>query len=409
MEHTQSINGEDAQPRTGSPAARVDAIDLVRGVVMVLMALDHTRDFFTDVTSNPLDLKQTTPALFLTRWVTHFCAPVFVFLAGTGAYLYGSRGRSRAQLSRFLLTRGLWLVVLEFTLVHLGWAFSLEYELVVAQVIWAIGCSMIILSVLVFLPAWGVALVGVAVVGGHNALELLLGREQLRSQIPVISQLRPGLLVGPPPGQGTGLRVVQGYPVIPWLGIMALGFGFGAFWVAAGSRRRIWTAALGTAAILAFLTLRYASIYGDPSPWKKQPEDWATALSFIDCTKYPPSLLYVLMTLGPALVALACFDRPAGFIGRIFVTFGRVPLFYYLLHVPLIHLLAVAFAYQNYGNVDFLFSHVLTGRQKFPAGYGYGLPLVYLMTAVVVACLYPLCRWFGAVKRRHPDGWLSYF
>jgi uncharacterized membrane protein len=217
----------------GKPATRSTAIDLVRGLVMVLMVLDHTRDFFTDVAYDPLDLSQTTPALFLTRWVTHFCAPVFVFLAGTGAFLYGAGGRTKGQLALFLLTRGLWLVLLEFTIVHLGWFFNLDYELLIAQVIWAIGWSMCALAGAALLPSWAVALLGAVLVAGHNGLD---AAPQSAAAWLVPAQLRPGFLLGAPGGRHA---VLQGYPVLPWFGIMALGYGFGSIWQDAARRRRV--------------------------------------------------------------------------------------------------------------------------------------------------------------------------
>jgi uncharacterized membrane protein len=399
----------DATGRATEPATgRFAAIDLLRGLVMVLMALDHTRDFFTDLSTDPMDLSRTTPALFLTRWVTHFCAPVFVFLAGAGAYFYGSRGRTKAELARFLVTRGLWLVVLEFTLVYLGWFFNVRYDWVVGQVIWAIGWSMVLLAGLSLLPAWGVTLLGAAIVAGHNALDFLTPSGPFAAAPwMVVAQLRPGFLTAPPGPGAAPPFVLIAYPVVPWLGIMALGYGFGAFWEAGASNRRARAAAVGAAATLLWVALRSINVYGDPVRWALHDEAWATALSFLDCTKYPPSLQYVLMTIGPALLALAAFDRPVGAAGRVLVTFGRVPLFFYLLHVPLIHAAALALAWAQYGTVGFLLTHPLVGQGSFPAGYGYGLGVVYLATAAVVACLYPLCRWFEGVKRRGGP-WLSY-
>lgn len=396
-------------PPTGrlGDSTRSVAIDLLRGAVMVLMALDHTRDFFTEAKYDPLDLSRTSPAMFLTRWVTHFCAPVFVFLAGAGAYLYGAAGRSRGQLAFFLVTRGLWLVVLEFTLVHLGWFLTLEYTWVVAQVIWAIGWSMVLLAGLALLPAWGVALVGAVIVAGHNAFDSLQPLDRGATGWLLYGQLRLGFLTHGP-GDGPGPWFFVAYPILPWLGVMALGYGFGAFWQAGGPNRRARVAALGAAVTLLFVALRLANVYGDPQGWWLYPQPWRTALSFLDCLKYPPSLLYVLMTLGPALLALAAFDRPAGRAAGVLVTFGRVPLFFYLLHVPLIHLAAVAVAEMQYRDFRFLLTHPLLGREWFPWNYGFGLPVVYAVTAGVVACLYPLCRWYEGVKRRSRSAWLSY-
>jgi uncharacterized membrane protein len=386
------------------PGGRSAAIDLLRGIVMVLMTLDHTRDFFTDAPFDPLDLSRTSPALFFTRWVTHFCAPIFVFLAGTGAFLYGAGGRTKGQVSFFLFSRGLWLVLLEFTLVHLGWFFNFQYQIVIAQVIWAIGWSMVALAALVFLPAWAVTLLGAVVVAGHNVLDALVPTGEPTPTWMVLAQLRPGLI-----RLGAGFPVLfQGYPFLPWLGIMALGYGFGAIW-RSGHRRRAITAALGLLAVALFVTLRWSGMYGNPQPWSRQAEGWATALAFLDCSKYPPSLTYVLMTLGPGLLVLALADRPLGAVGRVFVAFGRVPLFFYLLHVPLIHLAALGAAYVRHGHAAFLLTHPqLGGNSEFPANYGYGLPGVYLATVVVLMILYPLCYWYGELKRKHPSIWLSF-
>jgi uncharacterized membrane protein len=386
---------------------RAEAIDLVRGIVMLLMALDHTRDFFTNVTFDPLDLAKTTPALFLTRWITHFCAPVFVFLAGTGAYFYGARGKTKKQLSFFLLTRGLWLVVLEFTLVHFGWFFNFDYPLLIGQVIWAIGWSMVVLAVLVYLPVWAIASIGIALVACHNSIDYFTINGPAPRWL-VAAQLRPGFLFGKL-GSGEGPALLIAYPVLPWLGIMACGYGLGALWLNYPRNRRFWLALLGLGTVLLFVGLRWLNGYGDPQRWSRQSESWATVLSFLNCTKYPPSLLYALMTLGPALLLLAAFDRPAGKVGRICITFGRVPLFFYLLHVPLIHLAALGAAYVRYGHAGFLLDHpLLLGRPQFPSGYGYGLPVVYLVWIAIVVSLYPLCRWFERVKRTRRSPWLSY-
>jgi len=300
--------------------SRLDAIDLLRGAVMALMALDHTRDFFTDARFDPLDLSRTTPALFLTRWVTHFCAPIFVFLAGTGAFLSVRRGRTRPQRAWFLLIRGLWLVVLEFTLVHLGWFFNFEYRWLIGQVIWAIGLSMVALAGLSFLPTWTIALLGISVVVGHNALDGL-SAEQFGLPLWLwVALVRPDPLEPWP-----GTRFFVAYPVLPWLGVMAVGYGFGAIWLLDRPQRRRWLLSLGVVLATAFVALRFANGYGDPNPWREWAAGWQTVLSFLDCTKYPPSLLFVLMTLGPALLLLAWFDRPVGVLGRPLVVFGRVP------------------------------------------------------------------------------------
>jgi uncharacterized membrane protein len=382
--------------------SRLDGIDLLRGLVMVLMALDHTRDFFSNAHVRPTDLEHTWPALFLTRWVTHFCAPVFVFLAGTGAFLYGARGRTRGQLAWFLLSRGLWLIVLEFTLVRFGWSFNFAFDQLFAQVIWAIGASMVALAGLVFLPPWAVLGFGIALVAGLSAVDQTALRKSLGPPWVGVALLFPGAVeLGP-------VHVFVAYPVLPWLGVMALGYGLGPVWQLDRRPRQTWLLGFGAALTCLFFVLRFADRYGDPQPWSPQPTDLFTAFSFVNCTKYPPSLLFVLMTLGPALLALAYFDREPGPLGRFLVTFGRVPLFYYLLHLPLIHGLAVALSWVEYGTVDFWFQAPF-GPRRFPENYGYSLPVVYLLWGVVVLLLYPACRWFAGVKRRRREGWLSYF
>jgi uncharacterized membrane protein len=397
--------GREAQEPAPATRPRLESIDLLRGIVMVLMALDHVRDFFTDVRGDPLNLETTTVPLFFTRWVTHFCAPVFVFLAGTGAYLTAERGKTKPQLAWFLLTRGLWLVVLELTVVHLSWFFNFEYMFVVGQVIWAIGWSMVLMSGLVFLPTWAVALIGVGLVAGHNLVPgTSLGLEgRLRDAWTV---LMTGPLTDASVPLGEHGAFVAAYPILPWLGIMAAGYGFGAVYSLRAGLRRRCLVVLGATLTLLFVLLRVLNDYGDPRPWTTQQTNLLTALAFLNCQKYPPSLLYTLMTLGPAILALAWFDRGAGWLGRPFVVFGQVPLFYYLLHAPLIHLVALGVAWLRYDDISFLLNHPLVSPP--PEGYGYGLPVVYLIWVGVVIALYFPCRWFAGVKRRRREAWLSY-
>jgi uncharacterized membrane protein len=367
---------------------------------MVLMVLDHVREFLTPFSIDPTDPATTYPALFLTRWVTHFCAPVFVFLAGTGAYLAGSRGKSRGPLMAFLATRGLWLIVLELTLVKLGWMFRYDTTSFLFQVIGAIGASMILLSPLVVLPAPAVGVIGVAIVAGHNLFDgHLSGWLTSMGQGSVL--FRPG---GFNPVAGVGVHVA--YPVIPWLGVMAAGYGFGPMLSWPQPRRGRAILALGLALTAAFLALRGWNHYGDPRPWVHDPDGVKTAMSFLNCQKYPPSLLYTLMTLGPALTLLAWFGRvPASGVGPL-VTFGRVPLFYYLIQWPLIHLMTIALEAAQGKPIAWLFHEAPFGS---PPGYGYPLWVVYLGWVVALVLLYPPCRWFAGLKRRHHTWWLSYF
>ena len=385
----------------GTPAAtrvRLESVDLLRGLVMVVMALDHTRDFFGAAGMNPRDVAE--PALFLTRWITHFCAPLFIFLAGLSAYLYGARGRTTAELSRFLLTRGFWLMLAEFTLVRFGWTFGLDLGVFVLQVIWAIGASMVVLAGLIYLPRWAILAIGLGVIAGHNLLDSIRA-EDLGAAGAMWSVLhQPGLL---PLTSAAHLFVL--YPLIPWVGVMAAGYALGPVFALKQHVRVGLLAGLGAAITAGFVLIRAANSYGDPGPWSVQPTVLATVLSFVNCEKYPPSLLYLMMTLGPGLVLLAAFEGVRGRLANIVVTIGRVPFFYYVAHLYLIHVLAVVFAFVVLGDAAWQFGGPL--RQK-PPGYGLDLPGIYAVWLFVVAALYPLCRWFAAVKQRRTDWWLSY-
>jgi uncharacterized membrane protein len=388
---------------------RLDSVDFLRGLVMVVMALDHARFFLhRDITLgvDPLDLSQTTPALFFTRWVTHFCAPVFVFLAGAGAFLYGRRAHTKNELARFLLTRGLWLILLEFTVVRFGWTFNLDPRLSFAVVLWALGWAMILLAGLVYLPLRVVAAVGVLMVAGHNLLDAVhpesfgaLGWLWKVLHVPGLIQL------------STGHGLVVTYPLVPWVGVMACGYAFGALLVRPREERRSLLLKLGAALTLAFVLIRAANVYGDPQPWAAQ-EGWLyTVFSFLNTEKYPPSLLFLLMTLGPSIILLALTERGLGAWAKFFLVFGRVPLFYYLLHFFVIHLFALVLSYARYGEAPWLFTGPPWGpglMAAFPKGYGYDLWVVYLVWVATVALLYPACLWFARVKRRERGGWLSY-
>ena len=376
---------------------RIDSVDLLRGLVMVVMALDHTRDFFAASGMNPRDVSD--PALFLTRWITHFCAPVFIFLAGVSAYLYGSRGHSTANVSRFLLTRGFWLMLIEFTVVRLGWSFSLDASFFITQVIWVIGASMVVLAGLVHLPRALVATIGLAMIAGHNLLDGVRA-ESFGTAAWIWNLLhQPGLLRG----NGTALYVL--YPLIPWAGVMAAGYALGPVLHVDSDRRRRLLMALGAGIIAGFIVLRATNLYGDPAAWAPQEGVLVTILSFVNCEKYPPSLLYLMMTLGPGLLLLAAFEHARGNLARVVTVFGRVPLFYYVAHIYLIHLLAIAYAFAAYGEASWLLGQV---PPRKPAGYGLPLPGVYLVWLAVVAALYPACRWFAALKQRRREWWWSY-
>lgn len=384
-------------------AARLESIDLLRGLVMVLMALDHTRDFFHNGVYhfNPLDLSQTTPAIFLTRWITHFCAPVFVFLAGTSAYLSTTRGKSTSELSWFLLTRGIWLVVLEVTWVKcFGWTFAFDCSSVALIVIWALGCSMIVLAGLVHLPTWAVAVFGLALIVGHNALDGVKPDD-----LGAFGGLWRVLHAGGDFELVRGFRVGAGYPLVPWIGVMAAGYAMGRLMTQAARRRQL-LAMLGASAVLLFVVLRLTRVYGEPHRWSEQSSPLWTLLSILDCRKYPPSLCYLLMTLGPALLFLALFDGGAPRGLRAALVFGRVPMFFYLVHLPLIHGLSVAVNFIRFGHANWLYGN--TNGVKPPLDAGFDLPIVYLAWAAVVLMLYPLCRWFAALKGRSRAKWLGY-
>ncbi|MGH8185934.1 MAG: DUF1624 domain-containing protein, partial [Steroidobacteraceae bacterium] len=302
---------------------RLSSIDALRGLVMVLMALDHARDFFTDARFDPLDLSQTTLALFLTRWVTHLCAPTFIFLAGVSAYLLSLR-ITPAELSRFLVTRGLWLILLEVTIVQFAWTFNFRYDSgVFLQVIWAIGVSMIVLAALARLPIATVATISLVLIAGHNLFDGVAVNE-LGAWAPLWSVLHV---------QGQVSHVWVLYPLIPWVGVMGLGFAMGAMFQLEPAPRRRLLIRLGVACLSAFILLRAANAYGDPQPWSIQPDTLRTLLSFMTVQKYPPSLSYLLVMLGSGFLLLAAFESARGKLANVLRTFGRVPLFFYVLHI----------------------------------------------------------------------------
>jgi uncharacterized membrane protein len=419
----------DAPPQPASPGPRrIDSIDLLRGIVMVIMMLDHTRDFvhrYVLQGFDPTDLQHTSVKLFFTRWITHFCAPVFVFLAGTGAYLQVARGKSKNALSWFLVTRGFWLIVLEFTAVRISVTFNVDYRFLGAmQVIWAIGVSMIVLAVLVQLPVRVVGAFGVLMIALHNLLDRfhVQGWRGPQSPVPSIGaklfiilhqayEAFPVLWFFPSP------VVFVLYPLIPWIGVMAAGYAFGTLYQMDAERRRRWLLVMGSAATLLFIVMRGINRYGDPSHWSEQSTPSFTFLSFLNVTKYPPSLLFLLMTLGPALLALAFFEsnQPSGpghrsfwtSIRTYFVTFGRVPLFFYLLQWPTAHFISVIVHLIAGKPVGWMFGSQINSNGP-PPGIGFNLAVVYACWIVGVLLLYPLCKWFAGVKARRRDWWLSY-
>jgi uncharacterized membrane protein len=395
-------------------APRVNAVDLLRGLVMVIMLLDHTREFFHRDALNfdPADFTKTNTLLFFTRWITHFCAPVFVFLAGTGAYLQGMRGKSKPELSRFLITRGLWLIVLELTLIRVLVWFNLDFHfLFMLQVIWVIGVGMILLAGLLYLPLRFVTVGSLAVIALHNLLD------GIRVQgFPAPGQPLPGgwdalWMLLHQQGMVYLTPTVYGlilYPLIPWVAVLTAGYCFGAVYQWEPARRRQFLTRLGAALLAGFVLLRALNVYGDPSRWSGQKNAWFTVLSFLNVSKYPPSFLFLLLTLGAAILVLPWFEQSQGFLARLMITFGRVPLLFYVGQWVSAHGLAVVAGYLAGQPVGWLFSTMLEQPRPNPGNLGFSLWVVYVFWFIGLLLLYPLCRWFAAVKQRRRAWWLSY-
>lgn len=390
-------------------AYRLAAIDLLRGAAIVIMALDHVRDFFmTAAQQDPMTNPHPEPALFFTRWITHFCAPVFVLLAGTSAGLMAAR-RPPAALGGFLLRRGLWLILIEWFVISTAWTFAPLGEpqlqgktLVVLQVIWAIGASMVVLAAAQFMGRRACLLIGLAIVLGHNLLDAVWPTSQilnLGQPLWVALHARMSLQAGP-------FWVVFAYPLLPWIGVMLLGFGVTHWFTLPAAERDPLLRRTGVALMLGFIVLRALDVYGDPHHWSVQAGDPAgTVMAFLNTTKYPPSLQFLLMTLGPAALFTSYAERLRGIVKDTLEMFGRVPFAFYVAHLYLIHGLSLVLgAIQG---VDV--ARLLTLFGNYPK-QGYGLPLagVYAVWMLVVALLYPLCRWMANLKARRNDWWLSY-
>ena len=397
-----------AAPAPDRRAYRLSSLDIVRGLVIALMALDHVRDFVMvasvqDPTADP----NTGPMLFFTRWITHFCAPTFVFLAGTSAGLMASR-KSPAELASFLLTRGLWLIFLEVLVVSTGWTFSpagipefggrIYFGM---QVIWAIGASMVILAAAQFLGRRACLVIGAAILLGHNLLDAVwpaASTTGTTGPLWVVLHARQLYEVGP-------FRIFFSYPLLPWIGVMFLGFGAAGLFELPEKTRRQWLLRIGVGLVIAFILFRALNVYGDPHAWDADSGSTAASvMSFLGTTKYPPSLLYILMTLGPGAIVCVFADRLYRPIRDALATLGRAPLAFYVAHLYLIHGLAMLLGVvQGFSALQFV-----THYRFFPEGFGVGLPGVYLIWIAVVVILYPLCRWVAAVKARRRDWWLSY-
>ena len=387
---------------------RLASVDILRGLVMVIMALDHTRDYLTNVPFPPELLPNTNGALFFTRFITHYCAPVFSFLAGTGAFLATSRGKSVQQVSWFFFTRGLWLLFLEITVIGFAWTFV---PWTAGSVIWILGWSMVLMAGIVRLPPRWIAVFGAGMVATHNLLDRVSPASFGKLAWVWMLLHSPGEI------QVTShftFRVL--YVLIPWVGVMAAGFAFGALLLRPD--RRKWILTLGISMTALFLLLRGFNLYGNSTsgvpfsvgPWHVQPTLSLTVISFLNTEKYPPSLDYLLMTLGPALILLGLLDgaKAERGLGRILLVYGRVPMFYYILHLYLIHILAILAAFAFHQPAAWLW-HGAIFLLRTPAGYGHGLPFIYAMWILAVAILYLPCRWFMRFKARHRNwNWLSY-
>jgi uncharacterized membrane protein len=409
----KSGSSEDARhaPAPENTGRRATVVDVLRGLVMVLMPLDHTREFFTSYSGNPLDPQHTTLLLYLTRWITHLCAPVFVFLAGTSIFLQQQR-KIRSHLSQHLLARGLWLIIVELTLVHLVFNFHWQWNIQILEVIWAIGASMMVMAMLIHLPQSWVLLIGACLVGGHNLLDGVTPSSFDR--LGWLWQLLhvPGLISGQ---SMTPPIILVAYPLLPWVGVMALGYAFGKVLVQARGKRRQWDLRAGVILLVSFGMLRWTNLYGDPVRWSSQSTWWRTGLSFMNVQKYPPSLLFLLATLGVAALIAAGIEsaeqRDAwGWLRRVLQVYGRVPFFYFLLHIALIHGLSLVVSAARGENwrwwvTEFPSGGVLTGH---PQGYGYGLAMVWCIWILVVVLCYPACKWYAGVKKRSRNPLLSY-
>lgn len=385
--------------------ARVNSIDWLRGLIMIIMALDHIRDYFhaDAYIHDPTDLTHTSTILFFTRWITHYCAPTFMFLSGTSAFLVGQR-KGKKALSKFLLTRGLWLIFLELTVINFGWYFNIYFPSIDFLVIWALGVSMIFLGLVIYLPFPAILAISLAMIVGHNLLDSIHADGQGASAIgwSVLHQQNIFSL-----GRFT---LFVGYPIIPWIGVMSLGYCLGKLYtqkISPFQRKKILLG-LGTAAIVLFIIIRYTNSYGDPSHWSKQATGRFTFLSFLNVSKYPPSLLYILMTLGPGLILLAITENKRFFLSEQVRVIGRVPMFYYLVHIYLIHLAALFATYFiGYHPSDMVLSAWVNFNPHLQ-GFGFSLGVVYGVWVGCIIILYFLCKWYDRYKSTHMQWWLSY-
>jgi uncharacterized membrane protein len=381
---------------TRSGALRLDAIDSLRGLVIVLMVLDHVRDFLhaPALVFSPTDLTQTTPLLFMTRWVTHLCAPTFVFLSGVSIFMQRCNGKGPNELGKFLLTRGLWLIFLEFTII--GFGFNMGPPLAFMQVIWAIGASMVLMAAVVRLPVNAVLALGAFIMIFHPIYSAAIKPAEASAWWFMTMQ----------PGPTLFMRGFVPYPLIPWFGIMCLGYGLGFIFRQPGEQRRRSVLALALSLLAAFIALRGINGYGDPAPWAMQSNLIMTVLSFINVSKYPPSLMYVLVTLGTSMLLLLALEKLTGPLQKLLLAFGRTPLFTYVLHIYFVHGLAILVGVMGGVPLSYYLDFLLKSRTG--GGQGFGLTVVYIVWLAVVLMLYPLASRFARVKRERRDRWLSY-
>lgn len=402
--------------------ARIASLDIVRGLVVVLMAIDHVRVYSGLPAGGP------TPGIFFTRWITHFVAPAFVFLAGTAAFLYGQRVGDRGKLARFLVTRGLWLVFLELTVIRVCWTFNLDFaSYMLAGVIWMIGWCMVLLAGIIYLPPKAIAAGSIAIITLHNVTDLFPTFRDTITQGPLGWLGKIGYAGGAIPDWESGSFLIL-FVLVPWIGVMAAGYAFGPVMLMSPERRRAICIRVGTAAIAAFVVLRALDVYGDARRWRPEPPPPAAAsanvsptaaeaprpqppvlISFLNTSKYPASLLFLLMTLGPTLLLVGLVERANGPIAGALETFGRVPFFYYLLHIPVIHIAAIVVSRIREGAVNpWLFENHPMGNPPAPDGYMWSLGLLYLVWAIAIVVLYVMCRWYANLKARSRSPWLSY-
>lgn len=387
--------------------ARIKSIDLLRGLVMIIMALDHTRDYFNAdaFIYDPLDLQKTTVLLFFTRWITHFCAPIFVLLAGTSAFISGQR-KTKKELSAFLVKRGLWLIFLELTVVNFSWFFNIHFTFLLLAVIWTLGICMICLAGLIFLPRKIILCIGIILVAAHNLLDgthypennfmgFIWGFLHDQKMFPI-----------------GHYNILMAYPILPWIGVMALGYCLGELFANNydAVKRRKLLLTIGSCSLILFVILRSINVYGNLKPWAGQPSAIFSFLSFINVTKYPPSLDYILLTEGVALIFLSLTENISNRLTRFISVYGRVPMFYYLLHIYLIHIVALmaavltGFQWTDMTDFNGWISYMPNLR-----GYGFSLGVVYLIWIAIVLFLYPICKWYDGYKSSHRNKWwLSY-